>query len=59
MVFNGVEFDLLFAAIARKTVTDDLDILDDNIFRGCDNYSIRSLAGSRDTNAILSLVPNR
>ena len=60
MTFNGVEFDLLLARISRKTVNEDLgNLLDDNIFRGCDMHSIRSLAGARDTNAILSLVPNR
>lgn len=60
MEFDGVEIDLLLAVISRKTVTDDLgNLLDDNIFRGCDSLSVRSLAGSRDTNKILSLVPHR
>ena len=60
MTFNGVDFDILLAVIGRKTVTEDqINLLDDNIFRGCDEYAIRSLAGSRDTNAILSLFPNR
>lgn len=60
MEFDGVEIDLLFAAIARKAVNDDLgNLLEDNIFKGCDQYSIRSLCGARDTNRILSLVPNR
>jgi poly(A) polymerase len=60
MEFDGVEIDLLFTRVQRKTVTDDLgDLLDDNILRGCDALSIRSLAGSRDTNKILQLVPNK
>lgn len=60
MEFEGVEIDLLFARVQRKSVSDDLgDLLDDNILRGCDALSIRSLAGSRDTNKILQLVPNK
>ena len=59
MEFDGVEIDLLLAVISRKSVSDDElgNLLDDNIFRGCDSLSVRSLAGSRDTNRILSLVP--
>ena len=61
MVFDGVEIDLLFARVDRKKVVNfgmD-DIIDDNILRNCDEKTIRSLAGARDTNKILQLVPNK
>jgi len=51
---------LLFAAISQKKVGRDLENLDDNnIFRGLDKTSIRSLKGRRDTDMIDKLVPER
>lgn len=59
MEFDGVDIDLVFARIAASEVGDDLhDLLDDNILKGCDVESIRSLNGSRVADIIIKLVPN-
>ncbi len=52
---------MLFARIELKQVGEDFDELlaDNNILRNCDKESIRSLAGRRDTDMILKLVPDK
>ena len=60
MEFDGVEIDLLFARVDRKKIDSEIgDLTDDSILRNCDEKCVRSLAGSRDTNKILNLVPNK
>lgn len=57
--FFEVEIDLLFARVNRTKIDDDIgDLTDENILRGCDGESARSLAGARDTNMILRLLPD-
>ena len=59
MEFDGIEIDLVFACIAYKEVGADLqDLLDDNVLKGCDDTSIRSLNGSRVADIIIREVPN-
>jgi len=58
MTFSGVEIDLLCACVQVSTVSDNIDILDDNILRNVDDATQRSINGVRVTDAILKLVPN-
>ena len=60
MVFDGVDIDLCYARIEQKVIKEDLDDLkDDNLLKNCDEASIFSLNGSRVTDKILELVPNK
>lgn len=69
-VISGVEVDLLFARVNLPEAGDKLDIEKDEILRGVDDASQRSLngssaggeiahiAGPRVTDMILNLVPD-
>ncbi|TXT12394.1 uncharacterized protein COLE_02804 [Cutaneotrichosporon oleaginosum] len=57
-VISGVEVDLLFARVNLPEAGDKLDIEKDEILRGVDDPSQRSLNGPRVTDMILNLVPN-
>ncbi|KAL7420428.1 polynucleotide adenylyltransferase [Cryptotrichosporon argae] len=57
-VISGVEVDLLFARVNLPEAGDKLDIERDEILRGVDDASQRSLNGPRVTDMILSLVPD-
>lgn len=56
--FDGIELDMVFARLSLPTITDSLDLKDDNILRNLDIKCIRSLNGCRVTDEILNLVPN-
>mmetsp|Transcript_24464 Transcript_24464/g.32778 ORF Transcript_24464/g.32778 Transcript_24464/m.32778 type:complete len:423 (+) Transcript_24464:119-1387(+) len=57
MKFSGVDIDMLFAKVEYKEVGKDLhNLLDDNILRNCDEYTIRSLNGCRVTEMTLKFV---
>jgi poly(A) polymerase len=36
MEFDGIEIDLVLAVIAYSEVSDDLNLLDDNVLKNCD-----------------------
>ncbi|XP_072843102.2 poly(A) polymerase gamma [Pogona vitticeps] len=57
--FDGIEIDLVFARLARATISDNLDLRDDSSLRSLDIRCIRSLNGCRVTDEILHLVPNK
>ncbi|ORX35170.1 putative polynucleotide adenylyltransferase [Kockovaella imperatae] len=57
-VISGVEVDLLFARVNLPEAGDKLDIEKDEILRGVDDASQRSLNGPRVTDMILNLVPD-
>lgn len=57
-VISGVEVDLLFARVNLAEAGDKLDIERDEILRGVDDASQRSLNGPRVTDMMLSLVPD-
>lgn len=60
MEFMGIEIDLLFARISSPQISDELKSLkDDSILKNCDEASILSLNGTRVTDLILELVPNK
>lgn len=56
---GGIELDILFARLALKTIPDDLDLKSNELLRNLDPKCVRSLNGSRVTDDILSLVPNK
>ncbi|XP_039999650.1 poly(A) polymerase type 3-like [Xiphias gladius] len=58
LTYDGIEIDLVFALVAKKCVSENINLLDDKILRGMDKRCVRSLNGYRVTEEILSLVPN-
>ncbi|KAL7386283.1 hypothetical protein ABVT39_006134 [Epinephelus coioides] len=56
--FDGIEIDLVFARVQRKSVPDNLDLLDNNLLKGLDKQCVKSLNGYRVTEEILRSVPN-
>ncbi|KAH9855062.1 polymerase [Lenzites betulinus] len=55
---SGIPIDLVFAQLSLASIPEDLDLQDDNLLKGLDDKSIRSVNGSRVINEILRLVPN-
>ncbi|PCH40954.1 polymerase [Wolfiporia cocos MD-104 SS10] len=55
---SGIPIDLLMARLALSSIPDNLSLEDDNLLRNLDERCIRSLNGSRVTDAVLRLVPN-
>ncbi|TKS77900.1 Poly(A) polymerase gamma [Collichthys lucidus] len=58
MTFDGIEMDLVFAQLPRRSITDHLNLLDDSWFNGIDQRCARSLNGYRVSEEILRQVPN-
>eukprot|EP00360_Condylostoma_magnum_P000210 CAMPEP_0168316266 /NCGR_PEP_ID=MMETSP0210-20121227/15118_1 /TAXON_ID=40633 /ORGANISM="Condylostoma magnum, Strain COL2" /LENGTH=93 /DNA_ID=CAMNT_0008296349 /DNA_START=1005 /DNA_END=1283 /DNA_ORIENTATION=- len=60
MQFDGVHIDLLFASLASYDRIDDTltNLMDDSVIVNCDEKTILSLNGPRNTDTTLSLVPN-
>ena len=56
--YDELNIDLLFAAVPLDSVPRDFDIDDDNVLRGVDQSTEKSLNGPRVTNMIQKLVPN-
>lgn len=56
-LFEGVSIDLLFAELARPTVP-PLTSLPDDLLKGTDEVSARSINGCRVAEMMLCLVPN-
>ena len=56
--FDGVDIDLLFATVPLDSIPRDWDINDDNVLRGVDVSTEKTLNGPRVTNLIEKLVPN-
>ena len=54
--FDNVEIDLLFAQVKIKKVTDQLNLLENDILRGCDDKTIKSINGCRVTHKIFKTV---
>ncbi|XP_034427388.1 poly(A) polymerase type 3-like [Hippoglossus hippoglossus] len=58
LTFDGIEVDLVYAQMPRRSLSDTLNLLDDMWMKDMDKASARSLNGYRVTEEILRLVPN-
>ena len=57
--FSGISIDLIFARLALPSVPTGLLLKDSNILRGLEERDMRSLNGTRVTDEILELVPQK
>ncbi|KAL5612985.1 hypothetical protein BROUX41_003938 [Berkeleyomyces rouxiae] len=60
--YNGISIDLIFSRIAvlQELPSDpNFDLKDSNLLRGLDDKELRSLNGTRVTDEILNLVPEK
>jgi poly(A) polymerase len=58
--YSGISIDLLIATIASvSSVPLNLDLRDNNLLRGLDDATLRSVNGTRVTDEILELVPQQ
>ncbi|KAK5988759.1 Poly(A) polymerase pla1 [Cladobotryum mycophilum] len=58
--YSGISIDLIFSRIIQKQIAPDFENLKDSgLLRGLDEAELRSLNGTRVTDEILSLVPEK
>ncbi|XP_037605790.1 poly(A) polymerase type 3-like isoform X2 [Sebastes umbrosus] len=57
MTYNGIEIDLLFARLPRKSIAGKLNLLNNQWLNGLDIHCVRSLNGYRVSEEILKSVP--
>uniref|UniRef100_UPI0037E9AF03 poly(A) polymerase type 3-like n=1 Tax=Semicossyphus pulcher TaxID=241346 RepID=UPI0037E9AF03 len=58
VIYDGIEMDLVFARVERRSITKHINLLDDKFVTGVDEHCVRSLNGYRLTEEILRNVPN-
>ncbi|KAK7922607.1 hypothetical protein WMY93_009509 [Mugilogobius chulae] len=58
LTFDGIDIDMVYAKMMRKSITDKLDLMDVEYLREMEIQCVRSLQGYRVTQEIMSLVPN-
>jgi poly(A) polymerase len=59
MLFDGIEIDLIYAFIDIEWIPTHLNLLDDKILKNLDDVNIRCLNGSRVTDTLFDLIPNK
>jgi len=57
--YDGVDIDLIFSRLEQTQVPRNQSLLNDNVLRGLDDAEMRSLNGTRVTDEILTLVPEK
>lgn len=57
--YSGISIDLIFSRVMQTQLTLDLDLKDDTFLRGLDDRELRSVNGTRVTDEILDLVPEK
>ncbi|KAI9668525.1 MAG: polynucleotide adenylyltransferase [Trizodia sp. TS-e1964] len=57
--YSGISIDLIFAQLAIRQVAPDLTLNNKDILRGVDEKCLRCLNGTRVTDEILELVPQK
>ena len=58
-VYSGIDIDLIFSRLEQVRVPRDQELLDDSVLQGLDEVELRSLNGTRVTDEILELVPQK
>ncbi|KAM7395732.1 hypothetical protein PAMA_007147 [Pampus argenteus] len=58
LTYYGIEFDLVFARVALKSIPENLNFRNNNLMKGINKFCARSLNGYRVTEEIVRLVPN-
>jgi len=56
--FEGVDIDLALVAIRSENVPDNINMLDDRVHIGLDEFAVRSVNGVRDAELLINSVPN-
>jgi poly(A) polymerase len=57
--YSGIDIDLIFSRLDKEQVPSDQNLLDDSVLQGLDDLELRSLNGTRVTDEILELVPQK
>jgi poly(A) polymerase len=57
--YSGISIDLIFSRLDQSQVPLGQTLLDDTVLRGLDDHELRSLNGTRVTDEILELVPQK
>lgn len=57
--YSGISIDLIFSRLELSQIPRNLTLLDDGLLRGLDEAELRSLNGTRVTDEILELVPQK
>lgn len=57
--WNGISIDLIIAIMGMSAIPPTLDLLNNQILRGLDETDLRCVNGTRVTDAILDLVPQK
>ena len=59
MLFDGVEIDLIYAFVDLEWIPANLNLLNEKILKNLDEVNIRCLNGSRVTDTLFHLIPNK
>jgi poly(A) polymerase len=57
--YDDISIDLIFSRLLQDTIPKDQQLLNSNVLRGLDEAELRSLNGTRVTDEILTLVPEK
>lgn len=57
--YSGISIDLIFSRVMQTQLSLDLDLKNDSYLRGLDDRELRSVNGTRVTDEILDLVPEK
>lgn len=57
--FSGISIDMIFSRLDLAQIPDSLTLEDKNLLKNIDEKELRALNGTRVTDAILNLVPER
>lgn len=54
---GGVDIDLLFVTLKTNSISDKMEVTDEDHLRGLDEMDLRSINGARVSDELLSLIP--
>jgi poly(A) polymerase len=58
-IFDGIEIDLIFASLNMEFIPEYLNLLDDKLLDNLSPIDVRCLNGSRVTDTLYQLIPNK